>query len=562
MSKHLETTGGNGPRPIPPRPRPVEIMKSFLNACGVKDALRLIVAGPGSGDGEPWSLPQPFAVIGRDPRTDVILDDAQVSRRHVYVQVVGGQAFWIDLESRTGTRTEAGPRKSGWLAGAGILEIGPFLIRRLAGAAAVGDPGSRESTRESPLEARGYGREALPEVTLEFLNGPAQSTRWPMRRVMSLIGSASGCKFRLTDPSVSAFHASLLRTSAGLWIVDLRGARSISINAEPVRCGPLSDGDVLGIGRYRIRVRCRESRVGAHDAAREASAGLPARQDRGGVARRPSPEQAATPPAFGLMLPMPPPPFPVVAPTTGVEVMSSDLAVPGGFQGQVSESVLVPLVNQFSMMQQQMFDQFQQAMGMLVQMFGTMHREQMDVIREELDRLHELSRELQELKNELARSPGRPVPTPDSPTAAPPAMPAAAAPVPPTAPVAAPPPPADRRPFPAPPIPSAPAGKPPGAGRGTPGNGSSAEIPIPAPGAGATGPRRPINPGVASPPPPSAPRPDQPRPGVGSPSTVGAPGPAGSEQDAVAWIHQRIMTIQHERESRWQKILKLLPGVS
>ena len=35
------------------------------------------------------------------------------------------------------------------------------------------------------------------------------------------------------------------------------------------------------------------------------------------------------------------------------------------------------------MMQQQMFDQFQQAMGMLVNMFTSMHSEQMEVIREE-----------------------------------------------------------------------------------------------------------------------------------------------------------------------------------
>ena len=26
------------------------------------------------------------------------------------------------------------------------------------------------------------------------------------------------------------------------------------------------------------------------------------------------------------------------------------------------------------------------------------------------------------------------------------------------------------------------------------------------------------------------------------------------------WLHQRIMTLQRERETRWQKILKLLPG--
>ena len=39
--------------------------------------------------------------------------------------------------------------------------------------------------------------------------------------------------------------------------------------------------------------------------------------------------------------------------------------------------MLVPLVNQFGVMQQQMLDQFQQAISMLVQMFGNMHRDQM-----------------------------------------------------------------------------------------------------------------------------------------------------------------------------------------
>ena len=54
-------------------------------------------------------------------------------------------------------------------------------------------------------------------------------------------------------------------------------------------------------------------------------------------------------------------------------------------------------------MQQQMFDQFQQAMAMMVQMFGTMHRDQMEVIRAELDRLHDLTEEFHALKSELAQ---------------------------------------------------------------------------------------------------------------------------------------------------------------
>src|SRR6185437_3823123 len=80
-----------------------------------------------------------------------ILDDLRVSRRHIYIQAVAGQVFWVDLESRTGTCDETGTRKSGWLAGGGLLEVGPFVIRRAAGDSSAGDPGLREPGRESPL---------------------------------------------------------------------------------------------------------------------------------------------------------------------------------------------------------------------------------------------------------------------------------------------------------------------------------------------------------------------------------------------------------------------------
>ena len=85
-------------------------------------------------------------------------------------------------------------------------------------------------------------------LRLEFLNGPSQSMSRPVHRVLSLIGSASGCKFRLTDPSVSRFHCSLLQTPAGLWIVDLLGQRGITVNEVPVRSSRLVDGDVSELG--------------------------------------------------------------------------------------------------------------------------------------------------------------------------------------------------------------------------------------------------------------------------------------------------------------------------
>ena len=118
--------------------------------------------------------------------------------------------------------------------------VGPYVIRQsVAHSQADGKLDQGDPPRDTPLVARTYAHAAQPEVALEFLNGPSQSMLKPVHRVLSLIGSASGCKFRLTDSSVSRFHGSLLQTSAGLWIVDLLGQKGITINDVPVRSSRL-----------------------------------------------------------------------------------------------------------------------------------------------------------------------------------------------------------------------------------------------------------------------------------------------------------------------------------
>ena len=246
---------------------------------------------------------------------------------------------------------------------------------------------------------------------MEFLNGPSQATAWPVRRVMSLIGSASGCKFRLTDTSVSRFHGSFLRTSAGLWIVDLLGQGGITVNEVPVRFSHLADGDLLRIGRYQIQVRCRPGRQGT---AKELP-DPPARRlllDRLAVSvsptdlslrigRRPRYHSCLelrwrTRAQFPLVIP-------ALSSLTNIELMAPEANFPLKLTPSgLTESMLVPLMNQFGFMQQQMFDQFQQAMAMMVQMFGTMHRDQMEMIRAELDGLHDLTEEFHALNKELA----------------------------------------------------------------------------------------------------------------------------------------------------------------
>src|SRR5207253_1677822 len=105
-----------------------------------------------------------------------------------------------------------------------------------------------------------------------------------------------------------------------------------------------------------------------------------------------------------------PVPRPVVSPEPAADFAAAkipDLPVFAGAQlpanAEAVQNLLVPLAHQLSLMQKQMFDQFQQAMMMMFQMFNTLQKDQIGVIRQELDQLHGLTQELNKLQAELSK---------------------------------------------------------------------------------------------------------------------------------------------------------------
>jgi pSer/pThr/pTyr-binding forkhead associated (FHA) protein len=518
-------------------------MNSFLNACGISGPLQIAVRGPSTNESGVRLLHQPFALIGRDQRSDIPLDHRLVSRRHVYLQVVEGQAFWIDLDSRSGTMDAGQPSKFGWLGAGRTIRVGPYELQRLTGHQSGPNlPHPAPGMAISPLSARSYANQPLPDVSLEFLNGPSRSACWPMNRVMSLIGSAGGCKFRLADPSVAPFHCSLMRSPSGLWVVDLLGPDGIGVNDALVRYALLADNDVLKVGRYRIRIRSRfPGRGGNPDADIDRRVLIPG-------AGPPSPysiqaaSQGDVPDIAGLLNPgqeaesgsslrdISP-----VQPSTQASLVEWMPPALSGLsrleKGDLAESVLVPLVNQFGAMQQQMMDQFQHTIAMLVHMFGSLHRDQMDVIREELDQIRELTKEFQALKLELtAESRKR---DSGASTAAAPA-------------------PVDNT-------------KPPTAlslgVQASPLNLTARRVGLQGTKAFADGPRAVGSKSLA-------PSREDGHEEAGIPLTTSQPqARAGDEgqdadRDVMVWLHHRMMSLQQERETRWQRILKMLPGLS
>ncbi len=439
-------------------------MQQFLKACGATQPFRLEVTHLPSGEAVRWTFPQPFVVIGRDGSADLPLDDAAVSRRHAYLQVLDGRVFCVDLASRSGVRWPDGPRPSGWLDPEAGVEIGPYRIR-LAGSLADGVPSG--ALPEDPLTTSPSPGQGLPEVELEFRADTARAKTWLMNRRLALVGRSPSCKVQLANDAVSRVHCGLVRTADGVWVVDLLGRGGVAVNETPCRAALLSDGDRLGVAHFRIGVRIRTGSAGALVPVTPAEAALPV------PARRR--------PAQDVMLP------------------------PSGRPADLNELVqvfLLPLASQFSRMQQQMFEQFQDAMKM-AQSFSALHERQVDMIRRELERQAELTKELQSLQKELQAARSAQAPSP-----APPPAPAAAAP----------------RAASQPPAEAAP----PGPATPTPRPSRSPERKAPQPAAAPAG-----------------------RPGA---ETLPENG------DVHEWLARRVDALQKERQSSWQMIKRILMG--
>lgn len=366
-------------------------MDEFLKACGAKSPLDLTIEN--RGETMRWRTPQPFALIGSDPLADLVLDDPRVDRLHAYLQVIESEVYWVDLGSQTGTHWENSnsTARSGWLLGPHRIGIGPYLIQ-LADEDRLGqaeDPTARLVFRPDPFASRPQETDDLPRVVLEFRRDAAKPIRWRMRHILTLVGSSPFCKVRLAAPGVSPFHCSLLRTAAGVWVVDL-GRDGVTVNGSSVRAARLEDHDELQVGGVTIRAFFKTALPVNGKAGSLAGSAI------GPVSLRTHPASLSRELATGR-------PDSVWGPpghATGglfADHISHD--------GELPASLLTLAFDQFEQMQQQFLDQFQQSALMMFRALGSMHRDQMEELREKLDSLQQLGESFKALQAQVANTP-------------------------------------------------------------------------------------------------------------------------------------------------------------
>lgn len=175
--------------------------------------------------------------VGRDPLSDIVIDDARVSWHHAVLRPDADHWTLADENSTNGTYTE-GHRIREW-------DVGPGTVIRF------GNPsdGPRAVLLDRP------GPPAAPErpsaISMPGLTGtfrrPTSVRPLPTRTVR--IGRAADNDLVIDDLIVSRHHAELHALPDGTYeIADLGSHNRTYLNGSPVTTAPIGPGDIVGIG--------------------------------------------------------------------------------------------------------------------------------------------------------------------------------------------------------------------------------------------------------------------------------------------------------------------------
>ncbi|WP_217551990.1 FHA domain-containing protein [Streptomyces sp. GbtcB6] len=173
--------------------------------------------------------------VGRDPLSDIVIDDARVSWHHAVLRPVDGHWTLEDEQSTNGTYAD-GRRIREW-------EVGPGTVIRF-GSPADG-PSAVLSGRPAPAADR-PSSVSMPARTGTFRQ-PSSVMRLPTRTVR--IGRATDNDIVVDDLIVSRHHAELrVHPDGSHEIVDLDSHNGTYLNGRAVTRAPLGPRDVVGIG--------------------------------------------------------------------------------------------------------------------------------------------------------------------------------------------------------------------------------------------------------------------------------------------------------------------------
>ena len=173
--------------------------------------------------------------VGRDPLSDIVLDDVRVSWHHAVLRPEADHWTLEDENSTNGTYAD-GRRVHEWGVGAGsVIRFG-----------SAADGPRAVLVEHPPPAAERPSAVSMPAATGTFRQ-PTTVRPLPARTVR--IGRGGDNDLVIDDLIVSRHHAELRALPDGTYeIVDLGSHNGTFLNGQPVAAAPITPGDIVGIG--------------------------------------------------------------------------------------------------------------------------------------------------------------------------------------------------------------------------------------------------------------------------------------------------------------------------
>jgi ABC-type multidrug transport system ATPase subunit/ABC-type transport system involved in multi-copper enzyme maturation permease subunit len=201
-------------------------------------------------EGSDRTLPAgPSYTIGRDPASDIVLNEDRVSWRHAVLRLDGRSWVLEDTGSTNGTYVGSQRVNQITLDGETTIRLGHPVDGPVM-TCSTGLPAERPATVIAAKPAVAGG------VTSASRREPSVIRRLPTKVLR--IGRAPDNDVVISDLSVSRHHAELRKVGETYQIVDLDSHNGTFVNGQRVSSAPLTEGDIVGIGPSTFRLSGQE----------------------------------------------------------------------------------------------------------------------------------------------------------------------------------------------------------------------------------------------------------------------------------------------------------------
>ncbi len=223
--------------------------ESRKTKAGFKDA-RIVVERKGK-DPEYFPIPKSrsIIVIGRSKKTNIMLPEVYVSRKHAQIVREGGKYYLEDLKSNIGTQIRGEKIVREQIKDGDEFVIGSVkLVLQLAG-----EDGFKEIGKGHDAEATMFMQADLAPRFLVEKGGVVVSEHAIGEKPMTL-GRMSTCNVKLDSPMVSRQHARIYLLEEDVFIEDLNSNNGTMVNGKRVSKAKIGPDDNIQIGPFTIKI--------------------------------------------------------------------------------------------------------------------------------------------------------------------------------------------------------------------------------------------------------------------------------------------------------------------